>query len=501
MQRLFAVFLAMICVVAASATSAPEFEDGVLVLTEANFDATVSAEPIIVVEFYAPWCGHCKKLTPEWATAAKQLKASPTPVPLAKVDATIHKSLGERFGVRGYPTIKVFRNGAPRDYKGPRDADGIASYVASLVAPAALPITSAASLASYVVGEKNVPVASLPVVLGLFGQGDESSGRRMEFLNLAEEWRGKLTFIETSDPSVISIRAASPTFVGVIVFRAFDATPAVVEWPSAEPNFVRSQIRPFIARQALPPAGELTPENQELYAAQAQPTVTLFVGEKLNEKTAKYITKRLGSVSSKFPGYTFNYANKLKHKHLIERFAFSDHDVDRNLAIGVAAGPKKFKYDGSSFSAELLEGFVRRVVDGTVEPFVKSEVPPVDNPNPGDGKVVTVTAKSFVDVVLDDSRDVLLELYAPWCGHCKKLAPIYDELAKEYTGVKDLVIAKSDATANDIPDPYTSGGFPTIYWAPKGKKSAPKRYSGDRTVEAFKKFIAENRGDEPKVDL
>jgi protein disulfide-isomerase A6 len=87
----------------------------VVVLTDANFnDLVLKSKDIWLVEFYAPWCGHCKSLEPEWNIAAGKLKGQ---VKLGKVDATVETGLGQRFGVKGYPTIKVFDYGEKSDSK------------------------------------------------------------------------------------------------------------------------------------------------------------------------------------------------------------------------------------------------------------------------------------------------------------------------------------------------------------------------------------------------
>ena len=82
-----------------------------------------------MIEFYAPWCGHCKKLTPEYAAAAKELAKADPPMPLAKVDATAHKALKTRFEVKGFPTLLWFEGGKHEKYMGPREKDGIISWM------------------------------------------------------------------------------------------------------------------------------------------------------------------------------------------------------------------------------------------------------------------------------------------------------------------------------------------------------------------------------------
>ena len=58
---------------------------------------------------------------------------------------------------------------------------------------------------------------------------------------------------------------------------------------------------------------------------------------------------------------------------------------------------------------------------------------------------------SFNDIVMDDSKDVLVEFYAPWCGHCKQLAPKYEELGKMFESDPNVVVGAVDATENDTP--------------------------------------------------
>uniref|UniRef100_A0A8C7ZRP4 protein disulfide-isomerase n=1 Tax=Oryzias sinensis TaxID=183150 RepID=A0A8C7ZRP4_9TELE len=98
---------------------------------------------IIVLQFYAPWCGYCKKLEPIWDEVGAELRSSGSPVRVGKMDATAYSGMASEFGVRGYPTIKLLKADLAYNYKGPRTKDDIVEFANRVAGPAvrALPST------------------------------------------------------------------------------------------------------------------------------------------------------------------------------------------------------------------------------------------------------------------------------------------------------------------------------------------------------------------------
>eukprot|EP00928_Gymnodinium_smaydae_P068780 TRINITY_DN5204_c0_g5_i1.p2 TRINITY_DN5204_c0_g5~~TRINITY_DN5204_c0_g5_i1.p2 ORF type:complete len:215 (-),score=65.76 TRINITY_DN5204_c0_g5_i1:60-704(-) len=111
---------------AASASAADE----VVVLTDADFDAQVqdgNGEHPWFVEFYAPWCGHCKSLAPEWEKLPALLAGKAN---VAKVDATQESRVAKEFEVQGFPTLKLIAKGTVYTYSGKRTAENMAEWAA-----------------------------------------------------------------------------------------------------------------------------------------------------------------------------------------------------------------------------------------------------------------------------------------------------------------------------------------------------------------------------------
>jgi len=173
----------------------------VIELTETNFNALVmDSEDHWLVEFYAPWCGHCKNLAPEWEEAAKQLKGS---VKLGAVDATAHGALAQKYGVKGYPTIKLFGAGKKKkakDYQGPREAAGIVQYALQTLDAAGVPPSITEVTSSSVFEDKCGETGRICVVMFVPHILDSQAAGRNAYLDqlsdVAKAMRGKpLTFL------------------------------------------------------------------------------------------------------------------------------------------------------------------------------------------------------------------------------------------------------------------------------------------------------------------
>ncbi|OWZ00230.1 Protein disulfide-isomerase domain [Phytophthora megakarya] len=105
-------------------------DSNVIVLTNADFEHKTQAGSGAttgdwLVEFYAPWCGHCKKLAPIYEQVADDLKGQ---VNVAKVDVTENAELGKRFGIRGFPTLLHFSHGKSYKYAGKRTLEDLTAF-------------------------------------------------------------------------------------------------------------------------------------------------------------------------------------------------------------------------------------------------------------------------------------------------------------------------------------------------------------------------------------
>ncbi|OWZ68870.1 protein disulfide-isomerase domain [Cryptococcus neoformans] len=134
---------------------------------------------------------------------------------------------------------------------------------------------------------------------------------------------------------------------------------------------------------------------------------------------------------------------------------------------------------------ETLAAFV------TKQSGVKSNIKPPPPP-----AYTELDVSNFDEVVLNESKNVLVAFTAPWCGHCKNMKPAYEKVAKIFSSEPDVVIAlmdADDAENKPVAQRYGVSSFPTIKFFPKGSKE-PVAYDSGRTAEQFVNWINEKSG-------
>jgi protein disulfide-isomerase A1 len=188
------------------------------------------------------------------------------------------------------------------------------------------------------------------------------------------------------------------------------------------------------------------------------------------------------------PDLKYIRADAADNEGALTFFGLTAADLPAAVVHDTTSGDKKYVRSKVTSLSEFISEFKA----GSLAPTVKSEPIPTDTSAP----VTILVAKNFDAIVGQPAaagKTILLEFYAPWCGHCKTLAPIYELLGKKFASREDIIIAKMDATANDVTDSrFEVKGFPTLFLQDGTGAVVP--YEGERTEAALAAFVELHAG-------
>jgi len=445
-------------------------DEGVLVLTKDTYDQAIADNENVLVEFYAPWCGHCKALAPEYVKAAKILEEKGSSIKLAKVDATEENELAEKNEVRGYPTIKFYRSGKPIDYSGGRTADEIVAWLLKKTGPPAKTLETAEDVTKFTADPE-------VAVVGFFSSADSDNAKN--YLKAAAAMDDTPFAIVTN----ADVAKASEVDGDVVVlYKKFDEGRNELSADITEENVLK-----FVKSNSLPLIVDFNHETaQKVFGGDIRSHVLLFLSKEAGHYDKYLPDQKIAAqdYKDKVLFVSINVDDE-DHNRILEFFGMKKEEVPTARVIRLADEMSKFKPTTDVLSdIGAMKTFVNDFLDGKLKQHLLSQ----DLPEDWDKTPVKVlVATNFDEVALNKDKDVLVEFYAPWCGHCKQLAPIYDKLGEKFKDNEDIVIAKMDSTINEL-EHTKINSFPTIKLFKKGDNQVIE-YSGERTLEGLSKFL------------
>nr|XP_043631635.1 protein disulfide isomerase-like 1-4 [Erigeron canadensis] len=454
-------------------------ESDVAVLTASNFSEFIESKKnrYVMVEFYATWCGHCQALKPEYAAAATELKKAEEggeAVVLAKVDVGEENELAQKYNVEGYPTLLFFVDGVFKTYNGARNKEAIVTWVKKKIGPGLHNVTTTEEAERILTNES-------PVVVGFV---ESLVGPESEELAAASKQEDEVSFYQTSNADVAKLFHIDPLGKrpALVLLKKEDEKVSHFEG-----QFKKSEIAEFVYKTKNPLVIYFTRASaSQVFENPIKNQVILFTTLKDTEKFLPIFQEAAKGFTGKILFVYVPMDDEDAGKPVAEYFGI-DGDVPRVIAFTGNEDARKFFLEGE-VTLNNIKLFGENFLQDNLKPFYKSD--PIPETNDGDVKIVV--GNNFDEIVLDESKDVLLEIYASWCGHCQALEPTYNKLAKHLRGIDSLVIAKMDGTTNEHPR-AKSDGYPTLLFFPAGNKSFdPITVDTDRTVKAFYKFLKQH---------
>lgn len=252
-----------------------------------------------------------------------------------------------------------------------------------------------------------------------------------EFTKTAEKHRDDFLFGFTTDEEAIKEAGVEPP--AIVLYRKFDEPR--IDFALHAASATIKEIEGFAQENSIPYVDEVSGDNFQRYVTSGLPLGYLFI-DPTEEKKDEHIAG-IRPIAQKYKG-KINFV-------WIDGIKFGDHAKALNLAE--AKWPsfvlqdlsKQLKYplsQSEEVTPEKVDVLVEKYIAGELQPELKSEAIPAEQ----NEAVYTVVGKTFEDVVFDDSKDVFIEFYAPWCGHCKRLKPTWDSLGERYANIKDRLV-------------------------------------------------------------
>ncbi|KAK7335937.1 hypothetical protein VNO80_28083 [Phaseolus coccineus] len=430
----------------------------VIELNNDNTERVVNGNEFVLVLGYAPWCPRSAEIMPHFAEAATSLRELRIPLVMAKLDADRYPKPASFLGVKGFPTLLLFVNGTSQPYSGGFTADDIVIWARKKTG------TPVIRISSVVEAEKFLRKYQM----FLLGQFDKFEGPDYEEFVSAAKSDNETQFVEVNQVELARVLypAINPTgrFLGIVKseperYTAYDGA------------FTMNKILEFVDYNKFPLVTKLTEMNSvRVYASPVKLQVLVFA----NIDDFKNLLDLLQDVARTFKSKIMFIYVDIDDENLAKPFlTLFGLEESKNIVVAAFDNGMSSKYLLESKPTQSnIEDFCNNLVQGSLSPYFKSQ--PI--PDNTEASVHVIVGKTFDVEILSSKKDVLLEVFTPWCINCEATSKQVEKLAKHYKGSSNLIFARIDASANEHPNLQVND-YPTLLLYRADDKANPIKLS------------------------
>jgi protein disulfide-isomerase A1 len=442
-----------------------EEEDGVLILDDKNIHDAIKAYPDLMIKFYAPWCGHCKSLAPEYAAAAKELKEKG--YILAQVDATASHEAAKEFKVQGYPTVIFFHNGVKIPFTGDRNKKGIMDWIEERVAKSYIEISSEKDITSLTKKQQ------LSVVLVVKENDAESLTMFNEMLLKDDDFSFYLMKVRET-PSFLN-GSSLPAFM---LIKKHEQQVTIYDGEKVGDTILNS-----FKLKSIPVFGIADSRSFKFAQANNKKIVIVFGKEFTDAEKEAYA--ELSKKNSLFVILNSDYKNE-DTSRMVAKLEISE--ASGKAACILADNFRSIYLLEEKEATPLnVETFLGEYMASKLDKFAKSEKIPAESSAP----VTKVVGKNIKKTIADTTKDVVVKYFGDRCPKCNEMAPMYTTVAgKVASKTKEIKFFEINTSLNEI-EGFKFNGSPVIKFYPRNKKSGIE-FKGEMTEKKLLDFISES---------
>ncbi len=443
--------------------------NNILVLDNTDINIAFQRYSKLLILFYSPVCPFSAKLLPEFTKAAEYLNKKG--IALAKIDAAEDKEIAQRFQVQAFPMIMAIKKGDRMIYYGKRKTANIISWSLKNLINPLNELNTEEEVKEFLENNEAAVI--------YFNKEKENS--ELNDIKKASKEVQEFPFAVVNDEEII--KKFEEENQSLVLFKQKYNFKKILK-DFSEIKIIIDFVYKYAYDNILP----FNEEASNLLFDKNQSAIVYFSKGKINENEKEIFEKFVSKIDYEFK-VIFADMTQVYPQKLADFIGIKKKQIPCLRILDNSKGDKARAY--APLNQEITEENLNKFLDDFKNQKLKAEIKSEEEPNEDEniGPVFDLVATNFHKKVVENDKDVIVMFYAPWCGHCKELEPIYKRVAEKVKSNKDLIFYQIDAIENELDD-VNIDGYPTVLFYPGNKKTKPVEYYGDRNVRGIMNFIA-----------